>query len=328
MSERDSSFHLNFVPEEPDTRECETTRQYLAVWDDLSTEQRRTVAAHVRDCPSCSTEHLAMNRVTQLVASLETSSPSARVDKAVMEAIAARSTHVPTLYLMPISAQKRRKNTLQFAGLLIAAAAVLVATFATVRFTKTPSPTQAFLLPTTLSWSAYILYHSQTKIDTNGKRYSVDSYHQLGSDYLNVETVQEGSVDVVLVEHGSSNLGMDEMHHVAQQNVQGWGIDMSQEAMFDPNELRHELNTHQASYVDTDSFRGTSVYRIRYENGLVLLLDKQYRPVNILAGAVGPGTGEPIYDSVSLLPPTKVSPSMWSMQVPKGFKMGVLPARM
>ena len=327
MSEHDSSFHLNLVPEEPDARECETMRQYLAIWDDLTTEQRRTVAAHVRDCPSCSTEHLAMNRVTQLVSSLEASSPSARVDKAVMEAIAARSKQSPTRHLLPISKQKRRKNTLQFAGLLLAAAAVLVATFASVRFTKTPSSTQAFLLPTTLSWSAYILYHSQTKLDMKGKRYRVDAYHQMASGYLNVETVQQGSVDVVLVEHGSSNLGMDEIKHVAQNNVQGWGIDMSQEAMFDLNELRHELNTHQASYLDTDSFHGTSVYRIRYENGLVLLLDKQYRPVNILAGAVGPGTGEPIYDTVSLLPPTKVPPSMWSMQVPVGFKMGVLPAR-
>ena len=326
MSERDLSFHPNTSSEDSNPRECETIRQYLAVWDDLTTEQRSTVAAHVRSCPSCSTEHLAMNQVTHLVASLEGSSPSARVDKAIMEAIVAQSKPRQVRHLLPISRQKRHKNTLQVAGLLVAAAVVLVATFATVRFMKTPSPTQAFLLPATLSWSGYVLYHSQTKIDTKGKRYRVDSYHQLGSSQFNVETVQEGSVDVVLVEQGPNNLGMDEMHHVAQHNVQGWGIDMSQELMFDMNEVRHELNTHQASYMDTDSFRGTQVYRIRCENGLVLLLDMKYRPVNILAGAVGPGTGEPIFDTVSLLPPTKVPPSMWSMQVPNGFKMGVLPA--
>ena len=120
---------------------------------------------------------------------------------------------------------------------------------------------------------------------------------------------------------------MDEMHHVAQENVQGWGIDMSQESLFDLNEVRHELNTHQASYLDTDSFHGIDVYRIRCQNGLVLLLDMHYHPVNILAGAVGPGTGEPIYDTVSLLPPAKVPASMWNMQVPAGFKMGVLPAQ-
>ena len=327
MSERDLSFHQDISPEEPNSRECETARQYLAVWDDLTTEQRHTVAAHVRSCPSCSTEHLAMNQVTRLIASLEASSPSARVDTAVMEAIAAQNKRGQVLHLLPISRQKRRKSTLQVAGLLVAAAVVLVATFATVRFTKMPSSTQAFLLPAALSWSGYVLYHSQTKIDTKGKRYRVASYDWLASGSINVETVQEGSVDVVLIEHGVNNLGMDEMHHVAQENVQGWGIDMSQESLFDMNEVRHELNTHQASYLDTDSFHGTDVYRIRCENGLVLLLDMHYRPVNILAGAVGPGTGEPIYDTVSLLPPTKVPPSMWNMQIPTGFKMGVLPAQ-
>ena len=327
MSERDLSFRPNMSSEEPDPRVCETVRQYLAVWDDLTTEQRHTVATHVRACPSCSTEHLAMNQVTRLVASLEASSPSARVDQAVMEAIAAQSKHRQVLHLLPISRQKRRKSTLQVAGLLVAAAVVLVATFATARFEKISSSTQAFLLPTTLSWSAYILYHSQTKIDTKGKRYRIDSYDRLASGDLTVETIQQGIVDVVLIEHGANNLGMDEMHHVAQENVQGWGIDMSQESLFDLNEVRHELNTHQASYLDIDSFHGIDVYRIRCENGLVLLLDMHYRPINILAGAVGPGTGEPIYDTVSLLPPAKVPASMWNMQVPAGFKMGVLPAQ-
>ncbi|MBA2680563.1 MAG: hypothetical protein H0U76_19475 [Ktedonobacteraceae bacterium] len=327
MSEHNLSFRPDISPEGADPRICETTRQYLAVWDDLTTEQRNTVAAHVRDCPSCSTEHLAMNEVTRLVATLEASSPSARVDRAVMEAIAAQSKHGRVLHLLPISRKKSRTNTFQVTGLLIAAAVVLIATFTTVRFIKTPSSTGAFLLPTTLSWSTYILYHSQTKIDAKGKRYRIASYHQFSSGYLNVETVQSGVVDVVLVDDGQNNLGMDEMHHIAQENVQGWGIDMSQEALFNLNEVRHEINTHQASYLDTDSFRGTNVYRIRCENGLVLLLDMSYKPVNILAGAVGPGTGEPIYDTVSLLPPSKVPSSMWDMQVPAGFRMGTLPAQ-
>jgi len=328
MSEHNLSFRPDISPEDADPRACETTRQYLAVWDDLTTEQRNTVAVHVRACPSCSIEHLAMNQVTRLVATLEVSSPSARVDKAVMEAIAAQSKHGYVLHLLPISRQKGRTNTFQVAGLLIAAAVVLIATFTTVRFMKTPSSsTGTFLLPTTLSWSAYILYHSQTKIDAKGKRYRVDSYHQLTSGYLNVETVQTGIVDVVLVDDGHNNLGMDEMHHIAQENVQGWGIDTSQESLFDLNEVRHEINTHQASYLDTDQFRGTDVYRIRCENGRVLLLDMSYKPVNLLAGAVGPGTGEPIYDTVSLMPLSKVPSSMWDMQVPAGFKMGALPAQ-
>lgn len=325
MSEHNLPFRLDISPEEPNPHTCETMRQYLAVWDDLTTEQRRTVAAHVRTCPSCSVEHLAMNQVTRLIATLEESSPSVRVDKAVTEAIAAQSKRGRTLHLLPISRQKKRTNSLQLAGLLIATAVVLIATFTTARFIKPAS--QAFLLPTTLSWSAYILYHSQTEIDAKGKRYRIDSYHYLKSGYLNVETVQAGNLDVVLINNGHETLGMDEMHHIAQYNVQGWGIDMSQESVFDLNELRREINTHQANYLDTDQFRGKAVYRIRCENGLVLLLDMNYLPVNILAGAVGPGTGEPVYDTVSLLPPTKVSPSMWDMQVPAGFKMGALPAQ-
>jgi len=53
----------------------------------------------------------------------------------------------------------------------------------------------------------------------------------------------------------------------------------------------------------------------------------QYRPVNVLRGAVGPGTGEPIYTALQLLPPSQVSASMWDMSVPKGYHMGNLPTQ-
>ncbi|GAC1389597.1 MAG: hypothetical protein NVS4B11_07370 [Ktedonobacteraceae bacterium] len=321
-------FRPNHPSEEPNSRFCETVRQYLAIWDDLTPEQKQMVSTHLQTCPACSAEQRTMSQATRLIATLEASSPSERVDKAVMTAIAAYNKRGQiSHHLLPISRQKRRTNSLQLAGLLVAAAVVLVATFATVRFMKTPSSQQAFLLPTTLSWSADVLYHSQTKIDAQGKRYRIDSYHQLGNGYLNVETVQTGVVDVMLIDDGHDTLGMDEMHHIAQYNVQGWSVDRSQESMFDLKELRREINTHQASYLDTDQFKGTTVYRIRCKNGLVLLLDMNYRPVNVLTGAVGPGTGEPVYDALALLSSAKVSSSMWNMQVPAGFKMGVLPAQ-
>jgi len=329
MSEHNLSSRSHNSSQQPDPRVCETVRRYLALWDDLTPEQRQFVSAHLAACQSCAAEQRVMQQATHLLASLEASSPSQRVDKAVVAAIAAqsgKSSNGHAFRLLSIRKEKRRISTLQLAGLFVAVIVVLVATFTTIRVMKAPtSPQQAFLLPTTLSWSAYILYHTQTKIDAKGKRYRIDSYHSLKDGYLSVETMQEGTFDVVLVNDGHDTLGMDEMHRVAQENVQGWGIDMAEEAMFDPNELRHEMNTHQAHYLDKDVFRGIPVYRIRYENGLVILLDMQYQPVNILAGAVGPGTGEPVYDKVALLSSSQVSSSMWDMQVPAGFKMGTLP---
>jgi hypothetical protein len=62
------------------------------------------------------------------------------------------------------------------------------------------------------------------------------------------------------------------------------------------------------------------VYRIRFRDGLVMLLDMQYRPVNVLSG-----TGEPLYTSLQLLSPSQVSPSMWDMSIPPGYHMGTLP---
>lgn len=326
MSEHNLSSRLHNSSQQSNPHICETVRCYLPLWDDLTPEQRQFVSAHLATCQSCAAEQRVMQQATRLLASLEASSPSPSVDKAVMAAIAAQASNGHAFRLLSIHKEKRRISTLQLAGLFVAAIVVLVATFTTIRVMRTPtSSSQAFLLPTTLSWSAYILYHTQTKIDAKGKRYRIDSYHSLKDGYLSVETMQEGTFDVVLVNDGHDTLGMDEMHRVAQENVQGWGIDMAEEAMFDLNELRHELNTHQAYYLDKDIFRGIAVYRIRYGNGLVILLDMQYHPVNILAGAVGPGTGEPVYDKVALLSSSQVSSSMWDMQVPAGFKMGTLP---
>src|SRR5205085_43518 len=82
---------------------------------------------------------------------------------------------------------------------------------------------------------------------------------------------------------------------------------------FNLAELRGDIDAHRAVYLDQDVFRGQSVYRIRARNGLVLLLDMHYRPVNVLRGAIGPGTGAPIYDVLALMPASHVSHSMWDM---------------
>ncbi len=81
------------------------------------------------------------------------------------------------------------------------------------------------------------------------------------------------------------------------------------------------------SILGTEQFHSQEVYRIRCSNGLTLLLNMQYKPVNVLRGAVGPGTGSPVYNTVQLLPSSKVPGDMWNMSVPTGFKMGSLPAK-
>jgi hypothetical protein len=97
--------------------------------------------------------------------------------------------------------------------------------------------------------------------------------------------------------------------------------------MFNLAEIRSDMKTSRAVFMDKDVFRGEAVYRIRCSNGLVLLLNMQYKPVNVLRGAVGPGTGEPVYDALALMPSSHVSSEMWDMRVPRGFKMGVLPGK-
>ncbi len=87
------------------------------------------------------------------------------------------------------------------------------------------------------------------------------------------------------------------------------------------------MKASRATFLDKDMFRGQAVYRIRCSNGMVLLLNMQYEPVNVLRGAVGPGTGEPVYDSLDMMPSSHVAGEMWDMRVPAGFKMGALPGK-
>ncbi len=316
---------------------CAIMRLYLAVAQDISPEQLQLVLKHIQFCQVCSREHVHVQRATQLVASLEASSPSARVDQAVLAAIAARNhergkKERPSQPSRPLVFPSRnsRKPSRRLVGMV--AAVLLLAVLSSAYFISglpaffsryiQPTPQTAFALPANLSWGFYVLYHSETKVSASGERYQVNVYHYLAADNMNVETVMDGKVDVMMVTDGNRALGLDMMHHIAQWGADQWGVD---DSMFDLPQLRKDLQAGHAVYLGIDDFKGQKVYRIRWNDGLVLLLDMQYRPVNVLRGATGPGTGTPVYDTFQLLQPSKVPDSMWDMSVPSGFKMGTLP---
>ena len=141
---------------------------------------------------------------------------------------------------------------------------------------------------------------------------------------MHVETTIANQLDVVVVGHDHEMLGKDMVHHIAQYGAGVWSVD---DSMFNLAALRTDLQAKRAVYLDKDTFHGQDVYRIRWKNGLVLLLNMQYQPVNVLQGAIGPGTGGPMYDTLKLMPPSQVSNTMWDMTIPQGFQMGTLPPR-
>ncbi|MFL5706281.1 MAG: anti-sigma factor family protein [Ktedonobacteraceae bacterium] len=331
---------------------CDIIQLYLGILEELPPEQARLVLEHVRICNDCTEAQRQMEQVTWLLAGLPASTPCERVDHAVMDAIAARSNSRVAMVAhneqpVAVASQGDRKGrpyegrkgrpyggrkgrsprgsgrVIGAVGALVLAAALVLALLATLHF-GSGLPTQTFTLPSNLSWNGYVLYHTETRIDTKGERYSVNTYHEMATGRMHVETVMPGSMDVVVVGDDHSMLGLDMMHHVAQWGADAWSVD---ETPFDLAQLRSDLHSKRAVYLDKDTFRGQPVYRVRARNGLVLLLDMNYRPVNVLSGAVGPGTGEPMYDTLVLMPNSHVSSSMWDMRVPEGFRMGTLPSR-
>src|SRR6266567_3556517 len=70
---------------------CEVIQLYLAVLDDLAPDQVRIVVEHAARCEHCARAHQQLKRATELVASLPISTPSVRVDDAVMAAIGSRA---------------------------------------------------------------------------------------------------------------------------------------------------------------------------------------------------------------------------------------------
>ncbi|HLZ57146.1 MAG TPA: hypothetical protein VKR06_09380 [Ktedonosporobacter sp.] len=313
---------------------CATMRLYISVLRDLPPEQVRVVLVHVQGCKTCSLEYQLASRTTQMVASLDSSVPSSHVDKAVMAAIAARKRHTGPvrlseparpLVLATAKPPRRRKLPVRLAGLVAAAAVLLVAALLSAHLLL-PGST-AFALPANLSWNGYVLHHTQTVMSAGGEQYQIDAYHDMATDRMNVTTKMDGKMEVVVVqdENGKKMLGKDMMNNVAQwQPPDSWSVD---DSMFDADALRGDLQAKRAVYQGIDAFKGQQVYRIGWSNGTALLLNMQYEPVNVLKDAKGPGTGTPVYDTIQLLQPSQVSDSIWDMSVPKNFKMGKLPPK-
>jgi hypothetical protein len=154
--------------------------------------------------------------------------------------------------------------------------------------------------------------------------YRVESYHDLGSNQMHIETMASGQLDVVVVSDDHTMLGMDMLHHVAQWDADAWAVD---DSLFDLAALRHELQTKSAVYLDKENFRGQDVYRIRFKDGLVMLLDMDYMPVNVLQGSASSDMARPMYNSLKLMPASEMPTTMWNMSIPSGFHMGTLPAK-
>jgi len=302
---------------------CNTVRLYLAVLNDLAPEQVDQVLQHVSTCASCTAEFHLMNSATRLVAGLPMTTPSARVDAAIM---ALQTAGNGARSRKPARRGPPPRRATWLIGQLAVAAVLLIALLTATHFSSiAPGGHQSFQLPPNLSWSGYVLYQSDTRVDVSGMVYHVNSYSELGADRMqHVETVADGQLDVVAVGDQHTMLGKDMIHHVAQWGADAWGVD---DSLFDLAQLRHDLQTKVAVFLDKENFRGQEVYRIREKNDLVLLLDMDYMPVNVLQGASGPGTGEPMYDTVKVIPASQVSSSMWDMSVPRGFQMGTLPAK-
>ena len=305
---------------------CAVVRLYLAIIDDLTPQQVAQLSEHVVTCAACGEMFETLERSTHLVGSLSASEPSPRIDAAMLTLMEGNTTRgMQQRARRPIPARRRRAAWI--VGELVAAAAIILALFTSIHLFGLfggggVGPQTAFSLPASLSWSQFVLYHSETRTSTDGELYQVESYHDLATGSMHVETKMDGRMDVVAVGNHQQMLGMDTIHHVAQMGANRWSVD---DSLFDLDALRHELQIGQATYMDIDNFKGQSVYRIRMPDGLVMLLDMQYMPVNVLRGAVGPGTGYPIYTDLKLLPSSQVPGSMWDMNIPPGYHMGSLP---
>lgn len=319
------------APGETGPQVCETIRLYLAVMNDLTPEQVALLSRHVNTCPDCAEELQRLSRTTHLVASgLPHSTPSPRVDHAIMAALASSNALVGASAKRSVARRvsiPRPRSAWLVRSLATAAVIVIALLGAMVLNGVSPVGTgpQRFSLPQNLSWNGYILYHSETGVGSGGMTYHVYTYNNLGQGMMHVETIA-GSLDVVSVEDEKSGevLGMDMKNHVAQWGADEWMVD---DSIFDLAQLRHDLNTNDAIFLKKGTFKGQPVYDIRLKSGLVLLLNMDYQPVNVLQGMDGSGTGEPMYDSLKLMSPSEVSEDMWNMSVPAGFHMGKLPPK-
>lgn len=308
---------------------CEVVSLYLAVSHDLTADQKRRVSAHLQICPQCVHEYHLVRRAAQLVNSLEGSEPSARVDVAVMAAIAARTVTNASLEtvrpLRPTASSRNngrnRRRRVPMGGLVAAAAVLVVAFIGLMHFViMSPSSAGAFQVPAS-AWNG-VLYHTQTVVSNNGNQYQVTTYHDMMTDKMNVETTMAGKLDVMVVSNGQETVGMDMMHDVTQTNASAW---LSDDSMFDVNKLNAYLKAHPDDYLGKGQFDGQTVYRIRDGNGDIILLDMNFKPVNVLQNVNGSSTGKPMYDKMQML--NSAPPGTWDMTPPAGFKTGQLPAK-
>ncbi len=291
---------------------CTLVKRYLAISSDLSPAQRRLLSYHLQHCAECAQEWKTLDSVTRMVAHLEASQPSSRVDQAVMLAIAASTRQ-----------QARRRRRSSFSRVSIGGGiAACVSIAAVITFLLVSNMQSHFQLPASLSWNTYVLYHSQTMTGSDGKQYRIQTYHNMATDQMNVETSMGTQIDVQVVSDSHQMLGMDMMQHVAQWDTSAWSSD---DSAFNLEQLRSDLQTGKAIYQGKDTFKGQTVYRIRTAQGNILLLDSHYMPVNILE-TNSQQVSTPMYEQVAWLSPTKVPNSMWQMDVPQGFKMGQLPS--
>ncbi|HZR39249.1 MAG TPA: zf-HC2 domain-containing protein [Ktedonobacteraceae bacterium] len=328
---------------------CAVMRIYLGVWDDLSPLQARRVSAHLMTCADCSREQRAIKLTTQMVGSLEPSEPSARVDQAVMAAIAARTRGGNSKAAQPLrlsmQPQRRKRKPLARVATLVAAAAVIVlvvlASFSASRLfgggglpgghgPSGPGITggqqasgTAFSIPANVSWDNYVLYQTQSMADPKGGQYIVTSNYNMADGSMNVKTVStSGKLVVDMISDGHKALGLDWVHHVAQWGADSWGVD---ESMFNLKTLRSYLQSGKATYLGKKSVNGQQVHEILYPDKSVLLLDMNYMPVNAFENVSS--TSKPMYDTLRFLLPAQVPDSTWNMTLPPGFKWGTLPTK-
>ncbi len=327
---RTDHHHLPPLPSHvtPSAKVCAVVRLYLAVEDDLSAAQLQTVGAHVQLCPDCAREQQVFRHVSLLVATLAAAHLSERVDRAVMTAIAAREqqndVHAPRH--SPAALRPRRFRWVISLGSVAALFALaLSASLFWLSGGFQGHQLTTLELPANLSWNSYVLYHTQTTMDSQGEYYQVTSYQDMADHQTYLQIATPGKLNVVIVENTQKSLGLDMMHHVAQWNVQDW--DSNDPSLFDLDSLRHDLHTGHVVYQGKTSFEGQEVYRIHYPNGYILLLDMHYMPVNILVEHNDTSQGKPIYNVLRWLHPSQVSSSLWNMTIPHGFTMGNLPSK-
>jgi hypothetical protein len=319
---------------------CATVQIYMGVWNDLTAEQQHGAFLHIAHCSDCKVLFPAICRTNTLLTHMGASQPSAHVDQAVQAAILARRTpqghsdqqmndsraklkmqqEQPT-FLAEARKRKERRAFFKYAGGAVAAAAVLAFAGVEINAHFAANNATAFQLPANLTWDTYVLYKKRTMKNTQGEQYSVTCYLDMQDGSMNVKTVMPGKLDVVTVKDANQTLGLDMNKHVAQWHADKWIPD---DPDFDVQTLRNDLKTGRAVYLDKGTFQGKPVYRIRTASGLILLLDMNYMPANVLENTSGSGE-QPVFDTLKWLEPSKVPASTWNMSVPAGFKMGSLP---